>query len=436
MNIFFICLCVLLAAIVLRGVIGGKSVLEFPVIASLLGLAWIVPQGVALENLPTQSYDTGAFWVYVTACFAFIALGFAFGRYMQTNTGAQTAVASTERFDMNRLTVAAGVLGGLGIAAYFLMGTVDTSSMRGQWTGVITLYALLNKACGFGLCLSVLIFARTKSRVALAIAVVCAVPIAVSALTAVRREAVFDLIVLTAGAWYLAKAKSPPRLFVLIGIVIGSLILNNPAQLRGYVNSNDRTLIDALADAEAYDEMSVIRVDEEEANEVRQAQSDFWYLNETGEWEFGADYWNKMVHQYVPAFLVGREFKDSLKFSTLAEQIRDGEVSGFEARGATRTGFSDTYRSFGPFGVLVFGLIGFLFGRLYGTASTGGIVGQYYYLVLMAEGMKSITHGTSMFFSAIPFLLVLSYFAFLYAKNPDRTRRASHLHNPAQTTSG
>ena len=45
-------------------------------------------------------------------------------------------------------------------------------------------------------------------------------------------------------------------------------------------------------------------------------------------WEFGADHWNKLVHQYVPAFLLGRDFKEGLKISTLSERLRSGEEAG------------------------------------------------------------------------------------------------------------
>ena len=109
--------------------------------------------------------------------------------------------------------------------------------MGGQWTGVITAYALLSKANGFGLCLSMLVFARTRSLPALAIALVAAVPILQSALLGVRREALFDLVILTAGAWYLSRSRFPSRAIVIAGLLVGTVILNTVGDFRGQVTS-------------------------------------------------------------------------------------------------------------------------------------------------------------------------------------------------------
>jgi hypothetical protein len=212
------------------------------------------------------------------------------------------------------------------------------------------MWALLAKANSFGLCLAVLIFARTRSRLALAIAIVAGIPILQAAFLGVRREALFDLAILTAGAWYISKNRNPPRGVVIACLVVGTVVLNSVGDIRGRVSSGETSLFSVLTSGELYKNFNYLNLDQGSASEVGLARYDFWYVNDTWEWEYGADYWNKLVHQYVPAFIVGRAVKEGLKIDTLSERLRRGESDGLFSTGSTRTGFSDSYKSFGAFG--------------------------------------------------------------------------------------
>ncbi|WP_394729422.1 hypothetical protein [Altererythrobacter sp. GH1-8] len=398
-------------------------IFAYPTVAAMMGLAWIIPQGIELEANQGNLYSGEGFWLFVTACFIFIWLGFYAGETEIRRRSAKSAVVAREGFSERRLLYAAAGLTMIGLIAQYQMRGIDTSSMGGQWTGVITMWALLDKASGFGLCLAVLIFARTRSFAALLIAAVAAVPLINAAFFSVRRENLFDLAILTVGAWYLAKDKVPPRILVLSGLLVGTVILNNVEYIRSQILSDERSLVTVLTEKQTYESFSYTNLEQGNASEVRQAQFDFWYANQTSQWEYGAEYWNKLVHQYVPAFLLGREFKEGLKISTLSERLRSGEEVGLLSVGSTRTGFSDSYRAFGIFGVMVFCLIGYGFGILYAKSALGSLSGQYLYLILLAEGLKAITHSTGELLASLPFTLAISWLAVHYAKLPDKKRR-------------
>lgn len=417
-HIAFYGLCIVLLWLAVRGILGGRSIFAYPTLAALMGLAWVVPQGIDLETRAINPYGSEEFWLYVAVCFVSIFVGFRYGYKVKRRQIARSPSRELKHFSDNRLLSAAAGLTALGLLAQFQMRGIDTSAMAGQWTGVITMWALFEKASGFGLCLAVLVFARTRSWISLAIAAVAVAPLAQAAFLGVRREAIFDLLLLTGGAWYFANKSYPPRAAVIAVLLIGTVFLNNVDQIRGRILSGEESFAEVITSAEVFQDFSYVSLDQGVASEVGLAQYDFWYSNENSRWELGAEHWNRLVHQYVPAFVLGREFKESLKFSTLAQRIRAGEEEGLQSRGSTRTGFSDSYRAFGMFGALLFAMISYFFGTLYAASSAKLISSQYLYLVLAAEGLKAITHSTGEFLAALPFTLLLFWVAFGWAKIP------------------
>ena len=78
-HLSFYVLCAVLGWLALKGILGGRTMFEFPAVAAMMGLAWVVPQGIELEANPYNGTGSEAFWLYVTACFLFIAWGFRLG---------------------------------------------------------------------------------------------------------------------------------------------------------------------------------------------------------------------------------------------------------------------------------------------------------------------------------------------------------------------
>lgn len=415
-HIEFYALCAVLGWLALRGLLSGRGVFEFPTVAAMMGIAWVVPLGIELESDPSNFYASGNFWLYVTACFLFLAWGFRLGRKGQLKRIQRTPEVTRAEYNLRRLLVAAGGLTALGLVSVAMMYGTDTSSLGTQWTGIITMYQLFSSASGMGLCLAMLVFARTRSALALGIAVVASTPLIAAALGGVRREQLFDLLVLTAGSWYIVRRSFPPRLAVIICLVVGTVVLNKAGELRSYIASDQGSFLDAIVSDEIYKEFNYFALEQGESSEVGLAQHDFWYMNQNERWEYGAGYWNKLVHQYVPAFIVGRDYKEDLKLDTLSERLRLDVEDGKFSAGSTRTGFSDTYSNFGFIGVFVFLVIGYGFGMLYGNLGSGSITAQYFYLILLAEGLKSITHSTAELVSALPFVIGLSLIALHFAR--------------------
>lgn len=421
-SVGFYLLCAVLLWFTIRGIRSRHKIFEYPTLAAVMGLAWVVPQGIELESDLANAYASSAFWLYVTGCFIFILWGFEFGRKNQHKRIARNPEQGFPILNVKRLLYIAAGLVAVGQLATFRMQAIDTSGMGGQWTGVVTMWYLLASANGFGLCLAVLILARNRSLTALALASIAVIPIAGAALGGVRREQLFDLIVLTAGVWYFAKGKYPPRTIVITGVLIGTVILNSAGDLRSQVRSGDQSLLGALFSGDIIRNFEYFNFDQGTASEVALAQFDYWYINQTWQFEFGAEHWNMIVHQYVPSFIVGRSVKDALKFPTLSERIRRDDSVVISSLGSTRTGFSDSYRAFGVFGVLIFWAIGCGFGVLYAIAELRSVAWQFLYFTLLAEGLKAITHSTGELLRALPFTIAIFMIVISYARVSEQAR--------------
>lgn len=429
-HLSFYLLCAVLLWLAARGILDGRKLFAFPTLAAMMGLAWVVPQGIELESNPSNLYASEGFWLYVTACFVFIAVGFRLGYKLKSRRIARAPDRELQSYSHKRLLIAAAGLTALGLLAQFQMYGIDTSAMGGQWTGVITMWALLAKANGFGLCLAILVFARTRSLAAIAIAAVAVLPLAQASFLSVRREALFDLVILTAGAWYVAKRRYPPRVAVVVALLVGAVILNAASDIRQRVIGEGESFVGVMLSEETYQGFSYTSLGQGKASEVGLAQYDFWYVNQTWRWELGAEHWNSLANQYIPAFILGREFKESLMLSTLNRRIASGTEEGAFSLGSTRTGFSDSYRAFGFFGFSIFFFISYFFGVLFSKSYHSGIDAQYVYLVLLAEGLKMITHSTAEFLAALPFTLLFYWVAFSIAKIRRKSYREPKIPNP------
>jgi hypothetical protein len=119
--------------------------------------------------------------------------------------------------------------------------------------------------------------------------------------------------------------------------------------------------------------------------------------DEAMSFDFGIFNWNTLVFNYVPAQLVGHDFKEFLIID-----IGDSAFSHFGYTsnvGTTETGMSDAFGSFWYFGSLKFFLIGYLLSITYRSAMAGNVTAQICYMIVIPYSLHAITHHTQWFFS-------------------------------------
>jgi hypothetical protein len=107
-----------------------------------------------------------------------------------------------------------------------------------------------------------------------------------------------------------------------------------------------------------------------------------------GNYTFGRHFWNQLVFGFVPAQLVGRDFKESLKF----ELIDDAEQVGFEKSvGTCESGIAEAFMAFGYAGCGLFLLLGAFMRWLWDGAMSGSIFHQFFLMLCTLGAVMSIS---------------------------------------------
>lgn len=388
-------------------VVNPRTVFQYPVVVGFLIIGWVVPQAWAVERLDLLgNIDLSGVWLYILACVIFVVLGFWYGR--RTSVAAErTGERSLYRFDQRKLAYGCLALIIFGAISYALMGR-EAVGQGSEWTGVVSMYALFSQGLLFGAALSWLIYLRTGNKRMLllsAIAVAIFIPVV---LFAVKRSAVFELAIIYFLGLFFVRHKAPSRTLIIVGAVLGTILIHQVGNLRHHIEGHGTSVVDAILEGAATQDFSVLEM--ERAPEIASAAVDIYYTGVVSHYRPFVSIWNRLIHQYVPAFIVGDRMKNSFKFQ---ESIQD---QYFESRGATRTGFSDSFRSFWVFGVFCFFAIAYGFGRLWAGAVAGDVRSQFFYIILLNDGLIAMTESVARFVATLPFLVLATWLPFYFAR--------------------
>src|SRR5437879_1106538 len=182
-------------------------------------------------------------------------------------------------------------------------------------------------------------------------------------------------------------------------------------------------------------------LNEESILELRNAAAMIESVKATGNYEYGAGYWNHLVFRYVPAQILGTRFKDSLRIQTGWDIVQTAVTqTGFElSRGSTITGMGDAFQQFGWFGCLFFGLMGMIFRNLWAASlQPKALFEQLLYMSSCTTAMRSVTHWTLDFLPGLLYNILFLGLALIYASPPSGTklnRSGRKLQKPKQVPS-
>jgi hypothetical protein len=130
--------------------------------------------------------------------------------------------------------------------------------------------------------------------------------------------------------------------------------------------------------------------------------------------DYGLFHWNALVQDYVPAQIVGTEFKSGLMVDL---DTPDWAVYyHVPSIGSTSTGLADAFQSFWYFGFVKFAAIGWLMGLLYRAGNRGHLLAQVAYALLASYSLVSITHHTNWFLSRIVHMSLFLLPVLVYAR--------------------
>ncbi|MEN7972432.1 MAG: hypothetical protein ABFR47_01215 [Verrucomicrobiota bacterium] len=402
----------------------GKSrFYQFPFWAGAIALGWFFPQAVGgyshASDFPEGAYADGM--LFASLCTLGLWAGFELALARTTAKGSWLGAS----FDVGRLYYAGALLCLVGFFFQWKLWSLPEEMLaQSQWSGATVKYLFLASVFKFGFLILWLLYLSQPKVIApklLVFILPCLGFLLGAAVLRGRRSEMMNLFSYLAVGLWLVRRISVPRWVVTSLLALGLVFINGIGIYRGIMKNKDVSLAERLTEAANADYLSVSKT------AVEQSGAEFtnyiYYRQvyvDLGIYDFGLSHWNKLVFNYVPGQLVGREFKESLYYLPTGKTVAQlgEELYGYQRRtGSTNSGYKDSFGSFGWFGFIKFGLIGYIAGALYRYAMGGHFLGQLLYLYVLTTAMQSITHGSNALLVRVwVYFFMLCYPVLFFAK--------------------
>jgi hypothetical protein len=386
-------------AMVLCYLRGEARFYQFPFWAGVIALGWFYPQAIGgyfnFFKFPDYAYCNAM--LFASLCT--LALWFGFSRAVKKK--ARLASWLQLKFNASKLYYVGAALCLAGFYFYWKLWNLPEEELaRTQWTGAAVKYLFLASVFKLGflvLWLRYLVRGRWLDLKSLAFIVPCLCFLLSAAFLRGRRSEMMNLLSYVPVALWFCRNRAIPRWFIISGLIGGFVLINGIGIYRSIMMDNRLTLEERIKMALRADyvvslEKGVKESGHEFKNYVFQRQA----YADKGSYDYGAYHWNQLVFNYIPAQVVGAELKESLMLPVLSMSEVVKNSYGFAwAIGSTSTGYTDSFGSFGWLGVVKFGLIGVLMGRLYSYATSGAFLARLLYVYCLTTAMVGITHETN-----------------------------------------
>lgn len=409
--VILICVCLLM---MLHGLTRRGGIYQLPFLMGAVFLGFIVPQVPGLIADPYLSQEAlSATLVTGILC--------ALGTQVGWSVNGHGFRFLHREVDDRRLEIMAAVMTGIGGFFYYKLGALpDDMLANRQWSGVPVAMMFFARLLNFGFVLAVVVALRTGRSPAYAIAFVGALFYLEHILVSARRgDAAEFFLVILLSLWFMRR-KVVPRSLMVAGVVMGTVLLWSTHDYRGA--SLDRDGLSAREFEQIDFAGNIETLLQTGGEEMRNATFQIMVAEKEGLYSFSAGTWNWIVFVYVPAQLLGREFKESLMLETPDYY----SIGAYEATtGSTETGIADAFTSFWYFGWIKFFIIGFVMRGLYRSAMAGSAPAQVVFMLSVPPALHAVTHHTQILPAAWVHMLFFLLPVFLLAsrRRPEVTTR-------------
>ena len=419
-------------AAVLMAIQRPGGCLRYSFLCGTLYLAWIVPQLIALDTESTP--EDGLFWlvVMVALCLGASLFGWRIGTRRQRRA---MPVNFQGQADLQTLFWPVAALTAFVFMLHVLIRLQPLEALQQtKWSGPLTIIAFFLSLSVIGLYLSLLIALRERSTRAFILAGANVLLSGMVAFIALRRGELVDFGVATAAALWFGVRKRIPLSLVATAIIGMVMVAYAITPLRIAAKEAARTESGAgLLSPEVWrqvDFAGAVQKSSQQAIDLSNAVHIIDSTNRWNEFTLGQRSWDRFVFQWVPAQILGADFKNGLMFEqgTNYEQIQLDYAFTYIG-GTTSTGFGFAYQEFGPFGFIYFLSIGILMGRLWSRAETGDVWAQALYVSFAGGALLSVTHHAMWLIVKIP-LFLLAVFGLKRMSRRSVSRRFSAGYTP------
>jgi hypothetical protein len=407
-NFFFpfVLVCI---ALVGTTIARPRLIYEYPYFMGATFTVFILPQAYALYG-----DQWGGIYLRMTMLMCFLCVVCCWLGYQRRPHPALLEKLNVP-IDSGRFLAGGIVLVIISIFFSHRFGALSEEELSSQMTGIGTIYLFFAGLVypGFAICFYCAL--KKRSVIGWVATVVAAVTPLQAAVFAGRREPTV-LFLLTMGlSIFFLNGKAAPRWAIIVAIVAATLFIPSTGQYRELAREDPLQAIKQISFTEEFREA----LDPDAVSELKNATVLIAATDATGDYEFGAGYWNQIVFRFVPGQFLGGDFKNSLMIRGRQRDMSDfvEEVLGFRLPiGMTVTGVGDSFNEFGYFGCLFFALVGYLFKTLWTAANRpNGIVAQIVYIQITTSAMRAATHQTidflpGLMYGAI-FIGLIAFFA-------------------------
>lgn len=362
-------------------------------------LYFVVPGLISAEKFKLFPPTTMAVAsIYVTLCLLCAVFG-----WMHTFSSVRRLFSAKLPFPSHKalLNYCIGALLFSAFFVYKLRGVDSELLAQSQWSGPQTIYYMLTTPGYFVAAVAPIAYVITKRRVFLICAIVAFCAYLLPPILGGKRNEIIEAGVILAVCWGLILRKPLPKPLILGAGAFCAVLFSSIGTYRSVSKESG-----AVA--------GIMRAVSSEAREVESSQTpEFRYVEVNnylavmdcylvGRWpNFGASYWNALVHGYIPGQIIGEEVKRSM-------QIRYDPVSRSEVMakgmpstaGSTFTGFSDTLQAFLALGPLIFYLTGRFLRSVFLQAARGSAPALFSYSHLLVMSGVAVTHSTNYLMTA------------------------------------
>jgi hypothetical protein len=421
---------------------------SFPFLATLVYCGWVLPQVFSLMDnklIPASGFLSFlimailSLWMIFAAFYIIGPLGDklkSFSKDMRSSCFRKEFFGGNAYAD-KKMQVFCFVLALVGFIFYIKILLLPDVNKAKQWTGIVTVYWFFAVFFRYSLAIALLKYMEKRVKSFFLLAFFSAIPMVWHIIHSGRRGLLIEFCLMIALSLFFVKKIELSR-WLFVGVFCTAMmLLPSIGEYRKLTKSGESVL-----------EVNVFHnftqnYSHKAAWEVKNASYELAAIKYLAAYDYGSFHWNEFIHNYVPAQLVGREFKESLKvreenlwrhmkekYNFYYHQFHGDGLSGarlkaknngdafpeFSFNGSTSTGFKDAFHSFWYFGCLKFFFISLCMCFFFKRAKEGQFLFQLLYMLLVVASLHSITHHTHYFVGRWPHMLAFLLPGLLWAK--------------------
>ncbi|TYR31623.1 oligosaccharide repeat unit polymerase [Mesorhizobium microcysteis] len=398
------------------GLVRTERAYEFPFLAGLMAFSFLLPQipSVAGDPAVTEAAFTKTL-AMTLLCLVMLWLGW----------GSRRAPISffEDTFSEKRLLNAALAMSLIGAFFFFQLSRMSNELTVGvQMSGTGVAYLFFARLMIYGLAIATLCYARRPSRFAGFIILFDLFFCIDRILVTGKRGEALEIVIIFALSFWFHRGWKPPRSALVAMILATTLVMSSLSDYRQITREDEGFDITRIAQIDLVENFQEMLASG--GLELRNAVQRIEQIDRSGEFDYGAVHWNRLVFAFVPAQIVGTPTKAAL-YLPVPLPPRDY----LPPTGTTETGMVDAFLSFWYFGALKFFLLAYVLSRVWASANAGSTTAQIVYMLSVVPAMHAISHITDWVLQVWVHMLVFLMPALLLAAA--RRRRPRRWGTPA-----